>query len=115
MAAPAHNADILMVDEASVRALLPWDRALDASRAAFEALGQGKDISPTRHLIPDGDGLTLVMPGKVEERNLSVKVVSTYPGNTAAGLPGCPALINVVDRATGLVKVRPHCGDNSFS
>ena len=61
-----------------IRKALPMADAIDAMRVAFGELSAGRVHMPQRTSVPcDGDGVMLVMPGRVEVRfGLGAKIVS---------------------------------------
>jgi ornithine cyclodeaminase/thiomorpholine-carboxylate dehydrogenase len=94
--------DVLLLDEAEVRALLDVDELMDALERAFEAISRGAASVPRRiaATVPDA-GLVAAMPGYAPGIGLGVKLVSVFEGNVARGLPSHQALICVFDAATG--------------
>jgi ornithine cyclodeaminase len=93
-----------------IRRALPMPAAIDAMRAAFRALGQGRVTMPVRLPIDTQNGVTLFMPAFIDDGadggsgQLGQKIVSVYAGNRARGLPVIHALVTVVDAVTGQPK-----------
>lgn len=78
--------------------------AIDAMRSAFGALGAGRAQSPMRSTLSSADGVTLVMPGAIDDEAapaIAVKVVSVFPGNKSLGIPTIHGLVLAVDPRTG--------------
>ncbi|NUZ05851.1 ornithine cyclodeaminase family protein [Piscinibacter koreensis] len=87
-------------DAAAVRAALPFNRLIDALRAAF-----ADDAAvPTRHVHAVGGGAvtSLLMPAWQDGRYYAVKVVNIAPGNAARGLAGVHATVLLHDATTGV-------------
>jgi alanine dehydrogenase len=100
---PFFNAD-------DIRRALPMPAAIDAMRAAFRALGQGRVTMPVRLPINTPNGVTLFMPAYIDDSpdggagQLGQKIVSVYAGNRDKGLPVIHAIVTVVDAVTGAPK-----------
>ncbi len=78
--------------------------AIEAMRTAFRALSEGRAQVPPRASLSQPDGVTLVMPGAIEEdagAAAAVKVVSVFPVNKEQGLPAIHGLMLVIDPASG--------------
>ncbi|MFW6089168.1 MAG: ornithine cyclodeaminase family protein [Gemmatimonadota bacterium] len=88
-----------------VRAALPMADAIECMKQAFAALARGDATLPTRTQLaaPDGAGVTLVMPARVDgaSRSLAVKIVSVFDQNPAAGHARVQAAVIVLEPATG--------------
>ncbi|MCK5942215.1 MAG: ornithine cyclodeaminase family protein [Planctomycetes bacterium] len=79
---------------------LPMRAAIDASRAAFEALADGAVVAPPRVHLVEGERTTLLMaasgpPGRI------AKVVNIFPQNAARGLATTTGVVTVLDAETG--------------
>ena len=81
--------DVVVVDAATVRRLLPMDRCIEVMADALSALARGRAVNPLRSILglPFGDNALAVMPGALAEPpTFGVKVISVFPGNREAGL-----------------------------
>ncbi len=88
-----------------IKRALPMPRAIEAMRAAFRALGEGRVTMPVRLPINTPHGVTLFMPAFIDDGasgQLGQKIVSVYAGNRAKGMPVIHALVTVVDATTGV-------------
>jgi ornithine cyclodeaminase/alanine dehydrogenase-like protein (mu-crystallin family) len=92
---------VLILSRTDVRRLLDLDLLLDALERAFVELSAGRVSVPPRIAaqVPDR-GFLAAMPGYADGI-LEAKLVSVFPGNDAAGLPGHQALIALFDDETG--------------
>ncbi len=98
---------IRILSAADVRAALPMPKAVDAMRHAYAQLSAGKAIAPPRQHISTDNGVTLIMPAYLPERNdFGIKVVSVYDENPIrkSRLPRITATVLVLDPATGAPK-----------
>jgi ornithine cyclodeaminase/alanine dehydrogenase-like protein (mu-crystallin family) len=87
-----------------VRAAVTMPAAIAAMREAFAQLSSGAAQVPQRAVLTQTgrDATTLVMPAWLPQGGqLGVKLVSVVPGNVAAGLPAVPAVVLLLDAATG--------------
>jgi ornithine cyclodeaminase len=87
-----------------VRRAVSMAQAIGAVKGAFAQLSAARADVPLRAqlTVPERDGVMLVMPAYLQESDaMTVKIVSVFPGNSAVGLPTTPALLIVVDTATG--------------
>jgi ornithine cyclodeaminase len=79
--------------------------AVELMKQAFAALARGEATVPLRtHLsATDNEGITLVMPSRVDgqSRSLAVKVVSVFDNNVGKGIPRIQAAVIVLDPDTG--------------
>lgn len=99
---------MLILNAQEVEKALPMAHAIEAMRAAFAALCDGRAVVPLRaHLsVAPFNGTTLVMPGFVDEGDahaLAVKVVSLFPDNLKRDLAMIQAGVLVLDPGTGQV------------
>ena len=91
-----------IIDTASTRAALPFERLIPALKALFIA---GCEV-PMRHnhtlTSPNGDTSTvLLMPAWQPGGFLGVKTVTITPGNAARGMPGLFSTYILYDAQTG--------------
>ena len=94
--------DVLLLTESDIQALLDLEELLDALASGFKALHTGQAVVPNRNALSVSDaGLLLVMPAWQPSQNMTVKLVTVFPGNHAIGLPSHQALIWVFDPQTG--------------
>jgi ornithine cyclodeaminase/alanine dehydrogenase-like protein (mu-crystallin family) len=87
-----------------VRAAVGMPAAIAAMREAFAQLSSGAAQVPPRSVLTQAgrEAVTLVMPAWLPRgEQLGVKVVSVVPGNFAADLPTVPAIVLMLDAATG--------------
>jgi ornithine cyclodeaminase len=91
-----------VLDEAAVRAALPWSGLIAALREVFAA---GCEVPlRTAHTITvpgDPDALLLMMPAWQGGRLIVVKIVNVVPGNSARALPAVAASLLVFHGRTG--------------
>lgn len=86
-----------------VRRLVPMSAAIDAVASAFAQLSSQKANIPLRTPVEANGGVTLFMPGYLQDtRVLGGKVVSVFSGNAERGLPVVTAAVLLLDSATGL-------------
>ncbi len=91
-----------ILDEAAVRAALPWPALIAALREAFLAGCEIPLRTQHRIAIPgDPDGTLLLMPAWQGGRLIVVKVVNVMPGNGARGLPAVAASLLAFDGRSG--------------
>lgn len=109
---------MLILNAAEVQQSLPMSQAVAAMKEAFAALHSGRAIVPPRgHLESTAqDGITLVMPARVDDLDtgesdaseagsgsaLTVKVVSVFTRNVDRGAPRINAAVLVLDPETGI-------------
>jgi ornithine cyclodeaminase len=91
---------ILTADD--VRAAVDMRAAIDAVRAGFVALSQGRARVPLRSALETPGGVLLTMPAQLADAPISaVKVVSVCAGNPSQGLPTIHAVVLATDARTG--------------
>jgi len=92
----------LLLDDATVRRLLPLDALLAAIETALIDLSAGRVVQPPRTVmgLPSPGSLLFVKPALVGGA-LSVKVITQVPENAARGLPTMIASLVLLDPATG--------------
>ena len=74
--------DLLVINAAEVRNLLPMAACMEAMAAALMALGRGEAQNPLRSVnwLPQQRGILLAMPALTEEA-MAIKVITVMPGN----------------------------------
>ena len=94
--------DILMLNETEVQRLLDPDALLEQLAEGFKALSSGLVDAPNRTgvTVPN-TGFLLSMPAYQQGREVAVKLVSVFHGNTQLGIPSHQALICLFDPHTG--------------
>ncbi|MFQ5551556.1 MAG: ornithine cyclodeaminase, partial [Gemmatimonadales bacterium] len=96
---------MLILSGDDVRESLPTRDAIELMKRAFAALARGDAAVPLRtHLSArNGEGVTLVMPARVdgESSALAVKVVSVFNRNPGVGIPRIQAAVIVLEPDTG--------------
>ncbi len=98
---------MLILNGQEVAAALPMPAAVEAMRAAFTALAEGRVQAPPRSLLAasEGRGNTLVMPAALVDPaapTTAIKVVSVFPANRGRGLPTIHGAVLAVDPRTGI-------------
>lgn len=76
--------DILVINAAQVRALLPMAACMEVMESVLKALSSGSALNPLRSFtwLPDKSGLLATMPSYLDDiRMLGVKVITVMPGN----------------------------------
>ena len=76
--------DILIVNQADVRALLPMGECVDVMAKALAGLARGEVLMPLRSVmwLPERVGALGTMPAYAGDRNvMGLKVISVFPGN----------------------------------
>ncbi len=97
---------MLILNADQVRQALPMTQAIEAMKAAYASLSDGKAQVPLRARlpIPPHDALSLLMPAYVQMPSgeaLAVKVVSLFPSNPARGLAYIQAAVLLFEAGTG--------------
>ncbi len=74
--------DLLVINAAEVRILLPMAACMEAMAAALMALGRGEAQNPLRSVnwLPQQRGILLAMPALTKEA-MAIKVITVMPGN----------------------------------
>ena len=96
---------IPIIDEAALRRVVTYARAVEAMRQAFEADGHGRThVPPVINLeIPDARGEFHIKTAHIAGvPHIAVKVASGFYDNVSKGLPTGSGLMAVFDAATGL-------------
>jgi len=93
----------LLLDNATVRRLLPLEALLSAIEAALIDLAAGRVVQPMRTVmeLAAPGSLLFVKPALVGGA-LSVKLITQVPDNAARGLPTMIATLVLLDPATGI-------------
>ena len=94
-------AELLVLSQDEVRALLDRDALFDALRTAFRALSSGTASVPPRGAAVTEHGLLAAMPGYVPGQGLAAKLVAYFRENESLGVPAHQALVTVHDPRTG--------------
>jgi ornithine cyclodeaminase/alanine dehydrogenase-like protein (mu-crystallin family) len=99
---PSENS-LLVLSAADVKGLLSIDLAIESQRIAFENLGRGRAVLPTRLLVDgDQDSVSFCYAARLTPDSGAVcKFGSVNPANADLGLPTISALITVLDGADG--------------
>ena len=94
--------DILMLNETEVQRLLDPDALLKQLSEGFKALSSGLVDAPNRTgvTVPN-TGFLLSMPAYQQGREIAVKLVSVFHGNTQLGIPSHQSLLCLFDPHTG--------------
>lgn len=74
--------DLLVINAAEVRRLLPMAACMEAMEDALKQLGRGEAQNPLRSVnwLPEKRGILLAMPALTEEA-MAIKVITVMPGN----------------------------------
>ncbi|MDD9956068.1 MAG: ornithine cyclodeaminase family protein [Anaerolineaceae bacterium] len=74
--------ELLVINAAEVRQLLPMAACMDAMESALKQLGRGEAQNPLRsaNWLADNRGILLAMPALTEEA-MAIKVITVMPGN----------------------------------
>ncbi|MCY3718773.1 MAG: ornithine cyclodeaminase family protein [Anaerolineaceae bacterium] len=74
--------ELLVINAAEVRQLLPIAACMDAMETALKQLGRGEAQNPLRsaNWLADNRGILLAMPALTEEA-MAIKVITVMPGN----------------------------------
>lgn len=92
---------MIVIDQASTQALMPFEALVPALRSAFQA-----DITvPLRHnhtmQCGDEQGIILIMPAWDAKQYMGIKTVNIFPANRDKGLPGLHSTYLLFDGTTG--------------
>ena len=74
--------ELLVINAAEVRQLLPMAACMEAMEVALKQLGRGEAQNPLRSVnwLPENRGILLAMPALTEEA-MAIKVITVMPGN----------------------------------
>lgn len=98
--------NLRIIDEDSVRRLLPMRDCIEAVAGAFWTLCSGDAVQPLRAAmwLPDRSGLLGLMPGYLgEPASLGIKVVSVFPKNHGTGYDSHQGAVLLFDVAHGML------------
>jgi len=92
----------LLIDQATVRRLLPMAEAIAAMEGAFHALGEGRAVLPLRSILwtPERNGAIGMMPGYLPDR-LGAKLVTVFPGNHGTELDSHQGVVLLFEARRG--------------
>jgi alanine dehydrogenase len=94
-------AEVLVLSEAEVTALLDLEQLLAALADALASFSAGRASVPPRVAASAADGILGAMPVHLSGVALGAKLVSVFPGNDRRGRPSHQALIALFDPADG--------------
>jgi alanine dehydrogenase len=94
-------AEVLVLSEAEVTALLDLEQLLAALADALVSFSAGRASVPPRVAASAADGILGAMPVHLSGVALGAKLVSVFPGNDRRGRPSHQALIALFDPADG--------------
>jgi ornithine cyclodeaminase/alanine dehydrogenase-like protein (mu-crystallin family) len=94
-------AEVLVLSEAEVTALLDLEQLLAALADALVSFSAGRASVPPRVAASAADGILGAMPVYLSGVALGAKLVSVFPGNDQRGRPSHQALIALFDPADG--------------
>ena len=94
-------AEVLVLSEADVAALLDLEQLLAALADALAGYSAGQASVPPRVAASATDGILGAMPVHLEGVALATKLVAVFPGNHRKGRPSHQALIALFDPADG--------------
>src|SRR5438477_2860354 len=80
---------VLVVDQATVRRLLPMEECVPVMAEALSALARGQALLPLRQvlMLPGGQGAFAAMPAHLASPPaLGIKVITVFPGNHGTDL-----------------------------
>lgn len=96
--------DVLVVDAAAVRRLLPMARCIEVMEGALAGLARDQAINPLRSImeLPYGASWMALMPGaQAEPPVFGVKVISIFNENRSAGLETHQGVVLLFETAHG--------------
>ena len=95
---------MLHVNEADVKRLLPFSKAIELVREAYVRLARGEAANPPRVLLSVPGGASMFfMPGHVYgQESVAVKVARVNAGNPKVALPTVLLTIYAYDASTGV-------------
>jgi alanine dehydrogenase len=95
---------VLIVDQPTVRRLLPMAECIAVMRAALTVLARGEALLPLRQvvLLPGGAGAFAAMPAHLSSPPaLGIKVISVFPGNHGTRLDSHQGAVLLFDTERG--------------
>lgn len=96
---------MLVLDQATVRRLLPIDACIEVMRSTLTALARGEAVLPLRTVIriPDTANAFAVMPAYVGEPQpvIGAKVITVFPGNHTTSFDAHQGAVLLFDSSTG--------------
>ena len=94
--------ELLVISSDDLRKHVDMLTVIESVERAYIQLSKGKADVPLRIPLNTPKGVTLFMPGYLEEDNaMAIKIVSVYGDNPSKGLPTVTALVVGVDSETG--------------
>lgn len=95
---------IKLISRAEIQKCISMPEAIEVMKNAFLQLANHQVIQPLRTAMPISDkGAMLTMPAYLErERELGIKIVSSFPDNREQNLPSIHGLIVLIDANTGV-------------
>jgi ornithine cyclodeaminase/alanine dehydrogenase-like protein (mu-crystallin family) len=96
---------LLHVTESDVTSLLPFSKAVELAREAYEKLANGEAVSPERVLLTVPGGASMFfMPAHVfGQRTVSIKIARLNARNPAVSLPTVMSDVLVYDSQNGVL------------
>jgi ornithine cyclodeaminase len=102
---------VRVIDQETVRRLLPYDACIPLMREAMVALSTGRTRQTLRQIIDLGGGRALgVMPGAAPD-TFGAKLISVFPENFAKGVQSHQGAVLLFDPETGARAAVIHAGE----
>jgi ornithine cyclodeaminase len=102
---------VRVIDQESVRRLLPYEACIPLMREAMVALSTGRTRQTLRQIIDLGGGRAFgVMPGAAPD-TFGAKLISVYPENLAKGVQSHQGAVLLFDPDTGALAAVIHAGE----
>src|SRR5947208_9273928 len=95
---------VLVVDQATVRRLLPMEECVAVMTEALSTLARGQALLPLRQvlMLPGGRGAFAAMPAHLAApAALGIKVISVFPGNHGTELDSHQGAVLLFDTERG--------------
>jgi ornithine cyclodeaminase/alanine dehydrogenase-like protein (mu-crystallin family) len=92
---------VRLISRTQITEILSMGKAIELMGHAFAAHAAGQVLMPPRQRVETAEGDMLLKPAYLPGEGFCVKLVMTYPGNQARGLPVVQGLMLVFDDATG--------------
>lgn len=102
---------IRVITGSQVAELLPMDHAIELMRSGFQAHAEGRTAMPHRQRVKTNGGDILLKPCWLPGSGMSVKLVTTCPGNPSQGLPLVQGLVMVFDENDGAPRAIMDAGE----